>query len=233
MVVVGLRACVLLGALLFVAGGIVGWYRPDPEFPVPAMRAHEFAGVVGEWSWLAVAPLLAATVAPYRGQWARWLWLAALPPMTGALIVLTVDPMTLVTFPFSTPVFPDRSPWLAASLAGASLALAALVAVAALVRRGASDPLTGPWQLPAAAAVLLVAVAVIPVARGPRDEAMERLVTREALRACQPQARGPTRVRVECRDRLGREPWCAWETRCPDGSRSSGHGAAGAYYGPA
>lgn len=76
-----------------------------------------------------------------------------------------------------------------------------------------------------------VVVAAIPVARGLRDEALEGKLARAALRACEPDAR-PAKVRVECRDRLGREPWCAWEARCADGSVSGSSGAAGTYDGP-
>lgn len=236
MALVALRASVLIGALLFVVGGAVGWCEAEPDVPVPALRAHEFAGVVGEWAWLAVAPLLAATVAPYRGRWARWLWLTALPPLIAAVVVLTIDPISLVTFPFSVPLFPTRSPWLLASLAGAALALTALIAIAMLGSRRAVDPLAGRWQVPAVAVTLVLTAVAIPIARGPRDEAMEAKLARQAVRACGPTvatASPPPEVRVECRDRLGREPWCAWETRCPDESMTGGSGPAGTFYGPA
>lgn len=220
------RLIVLAGATAFIVGGIAGWYsQPFPRLPAP--RAHEFAGPVGEWAWLPVAPMLAAAFAPYRAAWSRWLWVTALAPLLAAVVVLRIDAISLVTFPFFPPLG-ERSAWLYGSAAGAFVALVGLIAVRVLVARGTTDPLTGGWQVPAVVAVMALSAIAVPFARGSRDAGLERRVAKEVSGQC----RGAD-VRVECRDRLGRPMWCAWEVRCPDGSRSGGSGADGAIYAPA
>ncbi|MBJ7331879.1 MAG: hypothetical protein JHC95_18430 [Solirubrobacteraceae bacterium] len=216
------RAGVLIGASLFVVGAWIGWY--EPPFPgLPRSPAYEFAGPVGEWAWLGVAPLLAACVAPFTRPWLRWLWLTPVPPLVAVAIVATVDPFSLVVFPFSPP-FSERSAWLLVSGAGAALAWAALVVAWWWTRHGAEQT-SRRWQPIAALAMIVLVAIAVPALRGPRNLEAERVAARGGADECEPSSR-LDEVRVECRDRLGREPRCAVEVRCHDGSRS---GQTGGY----
>jgi hypothetical protein len=80
------RVAVVVGSLAYVAGGGVGWGNP-PAPGWPAARAHELAGVAGEWLWLGAGPMLAAGFAPFTRGWLRWLWITALPPLLYAVWV--------------------------------------------------------------------------------------------------------------------------------------------------
>lgn len=219
-----LRLPVVVGAVAYVVGGWVGWREGPVPYASP-VRAHELAGVVGEWAWLGAAPMLAASMLPFARGWLRWLWLAAVGPL-GFAVVAWRYPESAPGYPFfPSPEDPHRGLWL--SLMGSLVVLVALLLAFVLARRGPGDRATRGRPLLAVAVFVAVLVGVV-VIRGSRDEAAERRV-RMSL---QGELRGKPdikRLRVECRDRLGRPPRCAWEIEYTGGSSEGGVGEGASY----
>ena len=147
------------------------------------------------------------------------------PPLVFAALTLAYRD-SFFAYPFLAQ--PESARWpIFLSLGGAVVALVTLLAMWRTTRAGEHRR----WQSIAMVAVLVASVAAIVVVRGPRDDAAERRI-RARIHArlvdCPPARRGRAparpRVRVECRDRVGRPPMCAYDI---DGSRG---GASGGDY---
>jgi hypothetical protein len=181
------------------------------------VRAHEFAGVVGEWAWLGAAPMLGAAFAPFTRAWLRWLWLAAVAPLLYATWAWKYKD-SAPGYPFFPS--PEASHWgLWVSLVGAAVVLVALLSAFVLARRSPGARPAGWQPLAFAAAIPLVLLAAF-VVRGPRDEGAERQVRMDLRRDSR--AIDFERLRVECRDRLGRSLECGWELEEGGGSTEGG-----------
>lgn len=192
------RALAAAGALLFVAGGLVGWFR-DLELD-RSIPAHHLVSV-GAGAWLAALPLLLAPLAPFERRWLRWLWLAA----AGLVLVVGVAGTTAqgATMPF--PYFEqadDRQVGLGMSLAGSLVALLALLD--AWQRAPEREP-RAPWRRPALA-LLAVGALAAAVALGLQERSREAVEDRleaqirQRLAACnRPKGEPVPEVDVRCR----------------------------------
>ncbi len=209
--IVALRVAVGFGALLFVAGGWMGWYGLQEAPPgFPRIRAHQLREPPGALAWFIVVPLLAASVAPFARRTVRWLWLTAVPPLAAALFVGIAQPE--VRGPFGNTVLgTSPSPWLWASVAGSVLALGALLGVWAVGRRRPDVLRAAGWQPLAATAVVLIASVAIVQERGVRDHETERVGVTHTCRDG-----NPVRYRAICRKRIWRDTVCAEQARCGD-----------------
>ncbi len=209
--IVALRVAVGFGAVLFVAGGWMGWYGLQEAPPgFPRIRAHQLREPPGVLAWFIVVPLLAASVAPFAPRTARWLWLTAVPPLAAGVFVGVAQPE--VRGPFGmTMLGTTPSPWLWASIAGAALALGALVGVWVVGRRRPDRLRAARWQPLAVTAVVLAASVGIVQERGVRDHEAERASTTHTCRDGT-----PVQYRAICRKRIWRETVCAEESRCKD-----------------
>jgi hypothetical protein len=216
-----LRLGVALGSVCYVVGGWVGWEN-SPARGFPVMRAHELAGVVGEWIWLGAAPMLAAAVAPFTARWVRVLWLGALAALLYVVWAWRYGiEGSAPGYPFFPPMLEGAHWGLWLSLAGALVALATLVSAWILAATGSAER-RARWQLPAFVAVfVLVAIGVV-VARGTRDATAERSLRAELVTQAKHDRRRVTRIRVLCRRRLARPRECGWEVDYADGSSSGG-----------
>jgi hypothetical protein len=119
----GLRALVAAGALAFLAGGLIGWFR-DLELD-RAIPAHHLVAV-GAWAWLGAVPLVLAPLAPFERRWLRWLWLAAVPLVFAVAVAGVAAPGTTMPSPFLERA-DAREIGLAMSLVGALVALLGLL----------------------------------------------------------------------------------------------------------
>lgn len=193
----GVRALAAAGALLFVAGGLVGWFR-DLELD-RAIPAHHFVSV-GAWAWGLAVPALLAALAPFERRWLRWLWLSAPPLVLVVALAGTAAPGTTTPFPFYERA-DEKHLGLALSLGGS------LIALLALLEAFSRAPLReGPvaWRRPA---VVLLGVAALAaaVSLGLRDrsrEAVEDRIEAEMRRdlaACnRPDGEPVPDIRVRC-----------------------------------
>ncbi len=208
-----LRLAVAVGAVAYVVGGWVGWR--DGRVPeAPTVRAHELAGVVGEWAWLGAAPMLAAAVLPFTRGWLRWLWLSAVGPLVFAGFEWR-SPESAPGYPFfPSPEDPHWGLWL--SLLASAVVLLALLSAFIISRGGRVEQ--GARGRPLLAIGVFAAVLLgVMVTRGSRDEGAERRLRMDLQGEIRREA-DVKRLRLQCRDRLGRPLQCAWEVESSDGS---------------
>jgi hypothetical protein len=124
-----LRLLVAAGALVFLAGGLVGWFTaagPASGWEDRAVRPHELVGV-GGWAWLAALPMLLAPLAPFTRRWLAALWPAAVLPLAATAAAGVGGAGGAPRLP-GLVVLPDPRVGLALSLVGAAVAVMGLVA---------------------------------------------------------------------------------------------------------
>lgn len=212
----GLRPLAAAGALLFVAGGLAGWFTDtavDRRIP-----AHHLVSI-GAWAWVVAVPLLLAPLAPWERRWLKWLWLTAAPLVLLVGVAGVAAPRTSMPFPFFEQA-DERHIGLAMSLVGSLVAL--LTLLEAWSRAPEREDRVA-WRRPVGG-VLGIGALAAAVTLGVRDrerEAVEDRIEaqiRMRLAECsRPKGEPVPDVRVRCRE-AGGGFRCAQQVVLPDGT---------------
>ena len=128
----GLRPLAVAGALLFVAGAAVGWFRDialDRAIP-----AHHLVSI-GLAAWPLALPAVLASFVPFERRWLQWAWLGPAALVLLVAVAGTAVPGTEMPAPYDERAN-DRHVGLAMSLVGSLVAMLALLEAWSRARSG-------------------------------------------------------------------------------------------------
>lgn len=119
----GLRPLAVAGALLFVAGALVGWFRDlalDRSIP-----AHHLVAI-GPAAWVLALPAVLASFVPLDRRRLRWAWIGPAVLVLVVAVAGTAVPGTEMPAPYDERAN-DRHVGLAMSLVGSLVSMLALL----------------------------------------------------------------------------------------------------------